>query len=114
MMKFNELPQEVQEQAKTRLRCYNRVFITYEYGRYCVSTGIGVYKSYAPDHKSIGTYTADEVFTPEERIINYVENFRDYPSQYKGKRDYRFLNSLDTLKNGFKVKFNEEGDLVLA
>lgn len=108
---FNTLPQEVQEQAKSVLRAFPRVHITFEYGKYHVSSGIALLASYPEDFKVIGDYTDKEIFTEDERTLNYINSFHDYPIWYKGKRDYRWLNSLtwnDT------VTFNSEHELVLA
>lgn len=109
---FKTLPIEVQEDAKKALRAYDRVYVIYEYGKYNVSVAIGLKSKYAPDHKFIGEYKAEEIFTPEERIINYVESFHEYPIQYKGKRDYAWLKTLTSWDD--KVKFDENGNLVNA
>lgn len=112
MKNLNTLPNEVQEKAKDILRAYDRVYVIFENGEYHVSAGIGIKNEYASDHEFIGEYTAKEVFTEEERIINYVESFHEYPIQYKGKRDYAWLNSLTSWE--CKVKFDENGNLVNA
>lgn len=111
MTNLNTLPSEVQEKVKNTLKAYNEVSVIFEDGRYNVTTGTLIKASYSNDHKVIGRYKADEVFTEEEMIINYIEEFKSYPSQYKGKRDYRFINSLE---RGDKVKFDENGDIVKA
>ena len=109
---FNLLPIEIQEDAKKALRAYDRVYVIYEYGKYNVSVAISLKSHYADDHKFIGEYKAKEIFTPEERIINYVESFHDYPIEYKGKRDYAWLKTLTSWDD--KVKFDENGNLVNA
>jgi hypothetical protein len=109
MKDFYELPLNVQEQAKKTLRSFDEVNVIFEYGEYHVSAGIAVKSRYADDHEYIGHYKADDIFTPEERIINYVESFHSYPVQYKGKRDYNMINSLTW---DDRVKFDEEGNIV--
>jgi hypothetical protein len=109
MKDFYELPLNVQEQAKKTLRSFDEVNVIFEYGEYHVSAGIAVKSHYADDHEYIGHYKADDIFTPEERIINYVESFHSYPVQYKGKRDYNMINSLTW---DDRVKFDEEGNIV--
>ena len=89
MTKFNSLPQEVQEEIKNRLKAYDDVDVWFEYGRYTFGTSLT--KTYAPDHRFVGTYRATDVYTEEERIVNYVNEFHDYPITYKGKRDYAML-----------------------
>ena len=108
---LNTLPKEVQEKVKNTLKAYNEVSVIYEDGKYNVITGALIKASYSNDYKVVGRYKASEVFTEEEMIINYVEEFKDYPSQYKGKRDYSLINSLE---KGDKVKFNKNGDIVKA
>ena len=112
MKDFNSLPNEVQEKVKKVLKAYDRVYVIFENGEYNVSVGIGIKKEYASDHEFIGEYKVDEIYTKEERIINYVESFHEYPIQYKGKRDYAWLNSLTSWD--CKVKFDENGNLVSA
>lgn len=91
---FNELPQDVQDKIKSTLHVYDKAHVVYEYGEYHVSTGICLKAEYAADHKVIGTYTAHEIFTEEERIENYINTFYDYPIEYKGKRDYQMLKKM--------------------
>lgn len=110
MKNFNELPASIQNEVKNLLKIYDKCFVTYENAAYHVSPSIAITASYAVDHEVIGTYTAKEIYTAEERIINYVESFHEFPIQYKGKRDYRWLNSLAW---GSKVKL-ENGNLVNA
>ena len=94
MKDLNTLPKEVQEEVKETLKAFDKVNVIYEYGAYHVSPSLCIKEVYSADHEFIGTYKAVDVFTPEERIINYVEEFRCYPISYKGKRDYKWLNSL--------------------
>lgn len=110
MKEFNELPASIQSEVKNQLKAYDKCFVTYENETYHISPSIAITASYAVDHEVIGTYTAKEIYTAEERIINYVESFHEFPIQYKGKRDYRWLNSLTW---GSKVKM-ENGNLVNA
>ena len=98
MKNFNELPQEVQDKAKGVLRAYDQVNVIFEYGEYHVSAGLCLKAVYCEDHEFVGTYKA-------------VECFRSYPISYKGERDYRWINSL---KNGDKVRFDNEGNLISA
>ena len=108
MKKFEELPEEVQEQVKEILKAYNRTSVTFENGKYHFG-GYSLKNTYASDYEVVGEYKADDFFTKEERIINYVESFHAYPIAYKGKRDYYWIKNLswDT-----KVKFDENGNLV--
>lgn len=89
MKNFNELPIEIQDQVKKTLRAYDEETVWFENGRY--TYGISIQSKYAADHEYIGTYYAKDVYTEEERIVNYCEEFHCYPIQYKGKRDYDLI-----------------------
>ncbi len=89
---FNTLPKEIQDKVKNTLKAYDEAHITYEYGAYKVSVGVALTATYAPDFKVIGTISANEIYTQDERIENYINEFQDYPIEYKGKRDYKTLN----------------------
>ena len=94
MKNLNTLPNEVQHEVKSILKAYDEVNVIFEYGEYNVSPGITLKASYAEDREFIGTYKAKEVYTEQERTINYVESFHDYPIWYKGKRDYKWVKNL--------------------
>ena len=89
---INNLPQEIQDKVLNTLKAYDKVYITYEYGAYKVSIGVALTATYADDFRVIGEVEAQEVYTDDERIENYINEFQDYPITYKGKRDYRTLN----------------------
>ena len=89
MKKLNELPKEVQEQVKSTLRAYSEVTVCFENGKY--TFGLSIKAKYAPDYEYIGTYYAKDVYTEEERIVNYCEEFHSYPYEYKGNRDYNLI-----------------------
>ena len=109
---FNKLPQEVQEKIKKTLRAYDEVFVVFEYGKYNVGVGVSLKAHYAPDHEVIGTFYAKDIYTPEERAINYIEEFHEYPHRYNGKRDYKLLHDIEG-KWDVKFKFDNDGNLVI-
>ena len=112
MTQFKDLPTSVQEKVKKDLLAYSETSVWFEYGEYHVSPAIVIKSEYASDHEVIGTYTAKEVYTDEERIINYIETFHDYPIEYKVKRDYRMLNEIG---NDWSIKFKMvDGNLIIA
>lgn len=110
MKKLEQLPEEVQKQIKEILKVYPRTSVTFENGEYHFG-GDCLKATYASDYEVIGEYKADEIFTEEENIINYVEAFHEYPAEYKGERDYKWLKSLG-YDWDIKVKFDENGKLV--
>lgn len=88
---FHTLPVELQEEIKDILRVYDSVPVFYENGTYHFSSVIK--KSYAPDHQFIGVYHASDIFDERERMLNYINEFQDYPVAYHGKRDYRIFRT---------------------
>lgn len=106
--KLNTLPKEVQDEVKNTLKAYDEAHVIYEYGEYHVSVGVALKAHYAPDHKVIGTFKANEIFTQDERIENYINTFQEYPIEYKGKRDYKTLN--DGKRHTYKLV---DGNLVV-
>ena len=95
-MNINNLPQSVQDDIRSRLCAFSEVTVWQnangEYDvRACIILGNG------QSDKYIGEYTAKEVFTVEEQIVNYVNEFRDYPFdpdyKYTGKHDWKALQS---------------------
>lgn len=74
---LEKLPKELVEEVKGTLKAYDETHITYEYGKYKEMPMIGICANYAPDHKFIGTVRAVDIYTLEERIKNYEEEFKE-------------------------------------
>lgn len=111
-MRFEQLPEEVQADVKRVLRAFDECPVVYEHGKYIIGGGICIKAKYAEDHKFIGVYYADDIFTEEERIINYAEAFHEFSPLYKGKRDYAMWHKVG---NDWSVKFKiENGELKIA
>jgi hypothetical protein len=102
MINFDELPLEVQSEAKNTLKVYDEITVIFEYGQYHVTTGTCLKNVYANDHKVIGRYFAKDIFTEEERTINYIEEFISYPFQYKGKKDWSMIKEMELLRKEHK------------
>ena len=122
---FNDLPETVKAEVKDFLRAYDEVNVWYENGRY--SFGDVLKRCYAPDHRFVGTYRAEEIYTEKERIENYINEFHDFPRDYKGRRDYTLLHNMNEEREvscvpGSKEltmttwygKINEKGDFELT
>lgn len=92
-MLLKKLPKETVENIKETLKAYDKCNVIFENGKYNVRTGYCLQSSYAEDYKFIGEFSKDEVFTKREQIINYIEEFQCFPSEYKPQR-----NSYDILK----------------
>ncbi len=111
--KFETLPIDIQEKVKDVLKAYHEVTVIFENGTYNVSTGSCIQAKYAPDHKVVGYYTNTEIYTEDERTINYIESFHEYPANWKGRRDYLKIKCLNLLGYGTKIKLTETGFEIL-
>ena len=110
MRDFNALPLSVQDEIKDLLKSYDKVHVVYEDKKYWLSLTTAVTDHYAFDTgRYIGTYYADDVFSPDERILNYVNSFHSYPVEYKGKKDWDMIRSLTW---NDRVKFDTDHNIV--
>lgn len=103
---FNTLPQLVQEEIKSTLSAYSECTVSKKAnGEYKVATCTvlhnGAYDQF------IGKIHKDDIFTQEEQMVNYVNSFRDYPTGYKGKRDYSTM-----LNGGWSVASMVDGEII--
>lgn len=98
MTELKYLPKAIQKQVKKTLRAYSDCLVVFENGRYSVGGGVTIKAHYADDHEVIGNYRADEVYTETEITENYINEFHDYPMNYKGNRDYQLLKDLDLIR----------------
>lgn len=89
---------ELFDKVAEYLKAYDECFITYENGKY--SFGCCIKSNYSADHRVLGTILADDFYTPEERMENYMNEFHDYPIEYKGKRDYRAKKQYEETHKG--------------
>ena len=82
MLKFNELPVEVQDQVLQILKAYDEVDVIFEGGKYHFEVASVLKMNYAPDFEYVGTYCAEDLYSPEQRDLNYIETFgcEPYPS----------------------------------
>lgn len=66
------------EEIKSILKVYDRVHVVYENGKYHFSSAVFVTKTYALDHEYCGEVYAEDIFTVEERIVNFAEAFHEF------------------------------------
>ena len=121
MRKYNAISKEMFEQMFTAeqqnevmdtLKAYSEVNVEYYNGEYHFSTCVCLRATYPADFKVVGTVYADDIYTEDERIINYMETFHEYHPQYRGKRDYRMINEIG---NDWTIKFKMvDGNIVRA
>ena len=87
---FDTLPAQVQKHALEILKVYDAQDIYYSNGEY--HFGLFLLDKYPADHRYIGRYYAKDLYTPEERDKNFVEEFgyKQYPSYVeRAKRGLR-------------------------
>ncbi|MCT4662844.1 MAG: hypothetical protein N4A40_13355 [Tissierellales bacterium] len=113
---FNSLPEDVRADIKRVLGAYDECNVVYEDGVYNVSPSTALRSNYSSDRKSYGTFYKKDVLTPEEQELKYIENFHSYPSNYKGKRNYKFLKELSDLRSQGITAFikKEDGDYKIS
>ena len=124
---LENLPAEVIADVKRTLGAFNEARVWKKEGKdeYRVVAHVGLSAS-KDDWNYVDTFTSEEIFTPNERILNYVRNFRDFPFRvgpafnanggfnkelltYKGDKDYKAIRSDWT-----EVTLNENGDLAFS
>jgi hypothetical protein len=88
---LSTFPTMVINDVLNTLKAFSQVTISYEYGKYEVSTGCCLKSRYGSDHKVFGIARAVDMYTEDERTQNYIECFHDYPCWYKGRRNYTEL-----------------------
>lgn len=76
---LKELPLSVQQKVRDYLKAYSSCNVIFENGRYEVRTFYALQRTYAPDRKFIGEVTQEDIYTIEERIKNYREEFGSEP-----------------------------------
>ena len=110
MRDLNTLPIETIKKVKEVLKAYDEVNVYFEDGAYHVSTGHCLRVTYGQDFKNIETYKAKDVYTEQESILNYVNEFQEYPINYKGKRNYKDFST----GRREVFKFDNNGNIVIA
>ena len=114
---LENLPAEVIADVKQTLGAFSEARVWKKEGKdeYRVVAHVGLSAS-KDDWNYVDTFTSEEIFTPSERIINYVKNFKDFPYRvgkdlltYKGEKDYSAIRSDWT-----EVTLNENGDLAFS
>lgn len=72
-MPLAELPEDVQEKVRQTLKVFNNANVVYEYNCFNVSAHTCIKSSYGYDHFVCGRYSAEEVYTKEERRQHRAE-----------------------------------------
>lgn len=82
-MPFSELPDEVQNEIRSELECFNEVTVTFENGKFKCSSSIIVRKKYPVDFFVVGYWKTDDIFSKEEQRTNFLKNFGYIPHYLK-------------------------------
>lgn len=109
-MKLQNLPIETQTQVRDTLTAYAKCNVYQTQDGYKVSTGSFIS---AHDHgeKFIETFHSKDILTKNEKILGHINNFRSFPSDYEGKRDWPLLNRFtDNYKNGTNIQIGLDRD----
>lgn len=97
---INKYSQEIQEKILNTLRAYDEVHIIIcDDGTYEVSPDLclsSTSKLVAGECKLVKMECIEvgEVYDEHEQTINYINQFRTYPYNFKGVRDYKLINKL--------------------
>tara|TARA_R110000787_G_scaffold59374_1_gene134614 strand:- start:203 stop:565 length:363 start_codon:yes stop_codon:yes gene_type:complete len=112
---LNTLPANAIADLKSTLGAFSKAHVWKKGEEYKVVAHIAL-SAGDNEWNYIDTFTSSEIFTPSERILNYVRNFRDFPFRagkdhltYKGEKDYKAIRSDWT-----EVTLNENGDLAFS
>ena len=88
-MKFEQLPKETQNKVKSVLCAYDNCIVERKIktGEYIVSVSVALLNHYTTEF--VMKINKNDIYTEDEQIVNYVNEFRSYPVEYKGNKDYR-------------------------
>lgn len=73
--KLYELPENVQNEVKSVLKCYNNCHVEYSNGEFHVCAGVALRAKYPMDFFVAGDYNVNDVYTKEEQEANFFECF---------------------------------------
>lgn len=109
-MKFQDLPQYIQQEVKDCLTCYPRtsVFRNIYTGEYSESNVAILHNGEYVD-AFIAEFTADDIYTKAEQTLNYAQQFRDFPFEYKGIRDYSLISD-----SSIEITLDDNNNIVAA
>ena len=75
---LKELPEDLQKRVLNTLKAFDECQIEYKNGEYKIGC-ICLRSSYPKDFRVVGTFYQDEIYTLEERIENYRQEFKCEP-----------------------------------
>lgn len=109
-VKLTKYSEKVQEEIKDTLKIFNECHVERHGKEYKVCTGWCLKATYG-DEEVLDTFTADEIFTEDERILNYIESFHSYPITYRGERNYKMIHEIKGNWNA-RFAFDENKNII--
>lgn len=109
-VKLAKYSEKVQEEIKDTLKIYDECHVERRGTEFVVCTGWCLKATYG-DEEVLDTFTADEVFTEDERILNYIESFHSYPITYHGERNYKMIHEIEGNWNA-RFAFDENKNII--
>ncbi len=88
------LPDAILEEAKILLRHAGRVYVIRWNRHYRVVESLRGYE-HARDEALVAEFRDYDFYTDEQRAENYINDRRQYPEWYMGKRDYDLLRRME-------------------
>lgn len=108
--RMNKYSEKVQNEIIETLKAYDECHVERHGTEYRVCTGWCLKAQYG-DEEVLDTFKADDLFTEDDKIINYMESFHDYKITYKGKRDYKMIHEIEGNWEA-RFAFDENGNIV--
>lgn len=94
----DEVIKVVADNVYKTLKVYDKCYVNLVDGILRTDVAMYLTKLHSTSFKTIATFEALDVYTVDELIINYAEQFHEFSTLYTGKRDYGMLRNatLDT------------------
>lgn len=114
------LPEEIKTEVLSTLMAYDTCYIYQDCVtlKYSVSTALTL-TAHSND-VIVETIQVTDVYTKEERQLNYANTFFDYPMSYKGVRDYPKMGEMrewytkNEVARPFKLEFDSNENMVFV
>lgn len=88
---LNSLPQETKDNVLSTLKAFNECTLIFSNGCYQVSVAYFLLERYSEDYKVIGCFSQKDIYTIEERVKNFREEF--------GYDDHSLLRKMKAINN---------------
>ena len=112
-----EFSEAVVQDVVETLKAFSTARVIRENGIYTTTTGVCLTNSDNSDDFKVWEFHKDSFFSADEQVENYVNEFKDYPAEYKGRRNYselRKLDGVDTYRNDTHVAVMVDGNIEIV